>query len=133
MGVRLRLLLDTHALLWALAEPEKLSRASRGAIEDPNNELWVSAVSLFEISTKVRIGKLQVPASLLKRWQWSVECLSARLLQVSGSHAVLAGGLPVDHRDPFDRLLAAQAIEEGLTLVSCDSAFQEFSGLAVLW
>lgn len=129
----MKLLLDTHALLWAVAEPEKLSQSATHALQDARNEVWTSAVSLFEIATKVRLGKLPVPGPLLRQWEWTLSRLGARLLVLHGGHAVRAGALEVAHKDPFDRLLAAQALEDDLELVSCDPAFLLFADLRVLW
>ena len=129
----MNLLLDTHAFLWATGETEKLSTVAFEALQNYSNELWVSSVSLFEISTKVRIGKLAVRGPLLSRWQHTLARLNAKLLPLSGVHAVRAGALVVEHRDPFDRLLAAQAIEEGMYLVTRDAAFTQFEGLTLLW
>jgi len=128
-----RLLLDTHALLWALAAPDKLSAKARRALQAADNELLVSSVSLFEIATKVRLGKLPAPGELLTRWEWSLARLSARLLPLSGGAALRAGEWSVPHRDPFDRLLAAQAVEASVPLVTCDPAFADFAGLSVCW
>lgn len=129
----MRLLLDTHALLWVLAEPEKLSVRAERALQEGQNELWTSSVSLFEIATKVRLGKLPAPGPLLKQWEWTLSRLGSKLLPLTGAHAVRAGALEIFHKDPFDRLLAAQALEEGLQLVTCDTAFAKFSDLKILW
>lgn len=127
------LLLDTHALLWALAEPERLSGRATRALQDARNELWTSSVSLFEIATKVRLGKLPNPGPLMKQWEWTLSRLGSKLLPLQGTHAVRAGALEVAHKDPFDRLLAAQALQEDLQLVSCDPAFAAFADLRLLW
>lgn len=129
----MRLLLDTHALLWVLAEPEKLSDRAVRALQEGQNELWTSSVSLFEIATKVRLGKLPAPGPLLKQWEWTLSRLGSKLLPLTGAHAVRAGTLEIFHKDPFDRLLAAQALEEGLYFVTCDTAFAQFSDLQILW
>lgn len=130
---RLKLLLDTHAVLWALAEPEKLSNKVKSALEDTSNPLLVSSISLFEIATKNRIGKLDVPAFLLKDWQFVLSRLGAEILVLDGASALRAGKWLVEHRDPFDRILAAQAVEHELILVSKDSSFENFQGLQLLW
>jgi PIN domain nuclease of toxin-antitoxin system len=129
----LKLLLDTHALLWALSLPQQLSSTARNAIEDPANELWVSSVSFFEISTKVRLAKLSTPGSLLSQWEWTMARLGARVFSLGPAAAILAGELVWDHRDPFDRLLVAQARLEQAVLVSADSQLQSFPGLNYLW
>ena len=130
---RVKFLLDTHTLLWALSEPEKLSSQVRSILKDPINLPRVSTVSLFEIATKVRIGKLSCPLSLLENWEFTLSRLGANLLPLLGADAVRAGRWEVEHRDPFDRLLAAQAYENGLCLLSRDEAFSQFEGLNVLW
>jgi PIN domain nuclease of toxin-antitoxin system len=129
----LRLLLDTHVLLWMLSEPERLSSKCQEAVESVAHQLLVSTVSLFEISNKVRIGKLTHPGPLLTQTEWTLSKLRADLLPLSGTAAILAGQFQVPHRDPFDRLLAAQAITATLPLVSSDPAFRQFDDLEVLW
>lgn len=130
---RVRFLLDTHTLLWALSEPEKLSCPVLSVLKDPANLPYVSTVSLFEIATKVRIGKLSCPVSLLENWEFTLSRLGASLLPLLGPDAVRAGRWKVKHRDPFDRLLAAQACENNLCLLSRDQAFSVFEELHVMW
>ena len=130
----MRYLLDTHTFLWALAEPERLSSTARACLEKSSNELWVSAVTFFEVTTKVRSGKLKVSDDTLARWEWILSRLNARPLALTVRDAILAGQWSVPHRDPFDRLLAAQAVNESLDLVSCDAIFlQGFGDLKVVW
>lgn len=129
----LTVLLDTHVLLWMLAEPEKLSAECRIAVEKPDTRLLVSTVSLFEVSTKVRIGKLSSAGPLLSETEWTLSRLNVELLPLSAAAAVLAGQLDVPHRDPFDRLLAAQAVTSNVALASNDAAFRLFEGVRVLW
>jgi PIN domain nuclease of toxin-antitoxin system len=120
-------LLDTHVLLWLLATPERVPEHVRALLADPANPLLVSAASALEIGTKVRIGKLDAPTlpiTLPRR----IADLGATALPVSVEHALLAGALRWEHRDPFDRILVAQAIVEEATLVSVDGAL---AGLAV--
>jgi PIN domain nuclease of toxin-antitoxin system len=106
----LSLLLDTHVLLWMLTEPQKLSRKARQAVEAPGRQLVVSTASLLEIATKVRLGKLAHPGPLLDRVDSTLAKLQADLLALTAGAAILAGQFEVEHRDPFDRLLAAEAI-----------------------
>lgn len=129
----MRLLLDTHVLLWALAEPDRLSAAARDALTDGTNDLFVSSVSLFEVSTKHRLGKLPTAPALLDHLDWNMARLSARYLPLEPPETILAGALPGPHRDPFDRLLAAQAQVQGMPLVTSDQAFQTFAGVQTLW
>jgi PIN domain nuclease of toxin-antitoxin system len=128
-----RLILDTHALLWALTEPERLSPTAREGIADRANELLVSAVSAWEISTKVRIGKLPNVQPLVDNYSRLVARLGATALPVEEHHALFAGALDWSHRDPFDRMLAAQAVLENARLVTLDSAFGELEAVRSLW
>ena len=130
MGVKL--LLDTHTLLWALMQPDQLSQKARKHIEAPENQLLVSAASAWEITTKHRLGKLKQADALVSAYPQHIQKLGARELAISTAHALLAGGFQAEHRDPFDRMLAAQAMIEGLTLVTKDSAFDQFP-IRLLW
>lgn len=127
-----RLLLDTHVLLWWLAEPERLSPAVAAALADPGAEVLVSAASAWEIATKHRLGKLPSVAVLLEGWQPLLDGQGFRHLAISHGHAIRAGGYGVPHRDPFDRLLAAQAELEQLALVTADPALAAFP-CQLLW
>ena len=112
-----RFLLDTHVLLWSLAEPGKLSARARDALEDAHNEVFVSAVSAWEISVKRAKGRLTAPDNLAA----AVEDRGLTHLPLTFHHAERAASLPPHHRDPFDRFLVAQAQVEGLVLVTRDS------------
>ena len=113
----MNLLLDTHVVLWALAEPAKLARPARSALEDAQNEVLVSVVSAWEIAIKRSLGKLDAPDDLESAiWMQGFEPLL-----LTFNHAEQAGLLPPHHRDPFDRMLIAQARAEGLVLVTRDS------------
>ncbi len=122
----MRLLLDTHALLWWWTDDPRLLGAARDAIANPENEIWVSAASAWEIATKDRLGKLELLPNLTLRFNDLIEQSRFRLLAIDASHALLAGSLRQDHRDPFDRMLAAQAQIENLHLVTTDRAFETF-------
>jgi PIN domain nuclease of toxin-antitoxin system len=126
------LLLDTHALLWWLAEPEKLSVPAQAAIGDPAARVFVSAASGWELATKVRLGKLPGAEGLLRDLPSLLQNQGFQPLAVQLRHGVHAGGYPQAHRDPFDRLLAAQAELEGLQLVSLDPALATFP-CRLLW
>ena len=121
-----RLLLDTHALLWWLADPAQLSAKAHAAIADPEHQVLVSAASAWELATKVRLGKLEIAQKLLSELPDVLASQGFDLLPIEFSHGLRAGGYPQAHRDPFDRVLAAQAELEGLTLVSLDPALQAF-------
>jgi PIN domain nuclease of toxin-antitoxin system len=122
-----RLLLDTHILLWAAAEPERLSRAAQSLLENVNNELIFSAVSLWEIAIKTARGRedFRVDAGLLRRDLFDNGYAE---LAMTGAHAAALTGLPPFHKDPFDRMLIAQAMIEGMTLVTSDPAVAKYPG-----
>lgn len=126
------LLLDTHALLWWLVEPEKLSTLAHSAINDPSASIFVSAASGWEIATKGRLGKLPGAEQLLQDLPSLLQQQGFLPLAVQLHHGVHAGGYRQVHRDPFDRLLAAQAELEGLPLVSLDPALAAFP-CRLLW
>jgi PIN domain nuclease of toxin-antitoxin system len=117
-----RLLLDTHIVLWQLSGEKSLSDAVREAVSDADDLLF-SAVSFAEIGVKAAAGKLIVPAGLSK----VVETSGLRVLNLSAAHGLAVAELPMHHRDPFDRLLIAQALTEGLGLVTADRRFAEYS------
>lgn len=126
------LLLDTHALLWWLVEPEKLSSRALAAINDPTATIFVSAASGWELATKSRLGKLPGAKGLLQDLPSLLHQQGFQPLAVQLHHGVHAGGYRQVHRDPFDRLLAAQAELEGLQLVSLDPALATFP-CQLLW
>jgi PIN domain nuclease of toxin-antitoxin system len=128
----MKLLLDTHVLLWALLEPQKLSPELRNSLEDSDNTLVVSAVSAWEIATKWRLGKLPHARSVVENYAMALHRLAAVDLPISGAVARRAGLWDVPHRDPFDRLLAAQALADDLILASSDPAFAQFEGVVTL-
>ena len=114
----MRLLLDTHAFLWWLAGDEALSVAARTAIADNGNEVFVSAASAWEITTKHRLGKLSRVAAIVADLDAAIVDQSFIGLPVSVRHGQVGGALPGPHRDPFDRMLIAQATADNLVLVS---------------
>ena len=123
----MKLLLDTQLLLWAAGETRRLTVAARKLINDERNELFFSAASLWEISIKNGLGRedFHVEASVLRR---SLVDNGYSELPITGEHAVTVENLPNLHRDPFDRMLLAQAIAEGITLVTTDSAVARYPG-----
>ena len=127
----MELLLDTHALLWWLAGDRRLPAAARRAIENDNHTIFVSAASAWEISTKHRLGKLDAGA-VVGRLSVLLASQGFEPLDMTVGHAERAGALPGAHRDPFDRMLAAQAQAENLTIVSYDGAFDGY-GVTRLW
>jgi len=121
-----KLLLDTHALLWWILDTKELSRKARAAITSLNNEIYVSAATAWEIATKSRIGKLPSAEPFVHSMAESVDKLGFRELAISIDHAQRAGLLPGHHRDPFDRVLIAQAQAENLTLISNELIFDDY-------
>ncbi len=120
------LLLDTHVLLWAVAEPGALSSRARLLLTDGANTLLVSSASAWEVAAKHRLGRLRMAEVLLASFSEHLRALRAVELPMSVRHALTAGAFPSPHRDPFDRMLAAQALHEGVPLVSRDEAFAAF-------
>jgi PIN domain nuclease of toxin-antitoxin system len=123
----MRLLLDTHILLWAANEPERMSNATRSLFENPDHELAFSAVSLWEIAIKTGRGRdnFRVDAGALRRNLFDNGYAE---LPMTGAHAAAVAGLPAIHKGPFDRMLVAQATVEGLTLVTSDPAVANYPG-----
>lgn len=116
------LLLDTHILLWWLADDPLLPDAARAAISSPSNEVIVSAAVVWEIAIKKAVGRLDAPDDLLD----VLTTNDFQTLEITASHALLAGTLPPHHSDPFDRMMIAQARAENLTLVSVDERFPHY-------
>jgi PIN domain nuclease of toxin-antitoxin system len=125
----LKLLLDTHALLWYLTTPERLPAAAHRAIRAAENDVFASLASAWEISIKVAIGKLVFDAQGLAQ---ALPAVGVEPLAISLEHAARVAQLPLHHRDPFDRMLVAQALCESMTLVSRDRALRRY-GVRLLW
>jgi len=125
------LLLDTHTFLFAIADVKKLSAKVRSLLQDPKNERVLSVVSLWEIAVKIQIGKLELPEDPAF-YQKHLSLLHASLLTVEPRHIFELMRLPLLHRDPFDRLLLAQAKVDSLTLVTRDNAMSQYD-VATLW
>lgn len=117
-----KLLLDTHAFLWWIDDSSRLGARARALIADNDNEVYVSAASTLEIAIKKRNGKLMAPDHLAE----IIEEEGFEPLAITPEHGELSGSLPVFHKDPFDRLLIAQAQVEGLELISVDSVFPHY-------
>ena len=128
----MRLLLDTSTLIWWTLDDPVIPQRIRALIVNPDNEKLVSAVSAMEIATKVRIGKLPKAMHLASSVEAVLEDQGFGQLALLVRHGRLAGNLPGGHKDPFDRMLAAQAILEGLVLVSSDTALDQF-GVQRIW
>lgn len=128
----MRLLLDTHALLWWLDGSRRLSRKARAAIGDEANSVFVSAASAWEITTKARLGKLPGAVDVAADVAGCVAGQGFSAMDITIPHAQRAGRLPGDHRDPFDRMLVAQAHLEDLPVVSDDDVFDGY-GVTRIW
>ena len=128
----MRLLIDTHVVLWAVAAPERLSDAAREALSTAGHQVAIGTASLGEIAIKVSRGRLDLAAD----WQAAIERgrkhMGARWLTIESAHCGRVAILPWRHRDPFDRMLIAQALCENMTLISKDSVFAEYL-VGVLW
>jgi PIN domain nuclease of toxin-antitoxin system len=125
-------LLDTHALLWWLSDEPALTKAARKIIGDTNNLIFVSAASAWEIATKVRLGKLPTAADLAADFAGHLEREGFQMLAISWDHAIRAGLLPGPHRDPFDRMLVAQAQAENIPILSNEALFDTY-GVRRVW
>lgn len=128
----LTLLLDTHVFLWALMEPKRLSRRARSLVEDQANTVVVSSASAWEIATKHRLGRLAGAEAVVAGYRRHLQRLGGIELPMTSEHALRAGAFTVAHRDPFDRMLAAQAQIEGVPLLTEDRAFAAFD-VACIW
>ena len=128
----MRLLLDTHALLWWLTDDRSLPASARKLIARGSNTIVVSSASAWEIAIKVRLGKLPMAVDLVADLERVLIQESFEALAISVDHSVRAGLLPGPHRDPFDRMLIAQSQAEGLPIVSNDAAFDGY-GVRRLW
>jgi len=123
----MKLLLDTHLLLWAANDPRQLTKTARALIENPENELLFSAASLWEVTIKQSLGRpdFRADARLLRRGLLDNGYTE---LPITSEHAVNVDRLPLDHKDPFDRILVAQAMVEGITLVTSDRGLAKIAG-----
>jgi PIN domain nuclease of toxin-antitoxin system len=121
----MKLLLDTHVLLWAAGQPDRLPAAARALLDDPGNELMFSAASLWEVAIKCGLGRddFQLDARLLRR---GLLDNGYRELPITSEHAVAIDGLPAIHKDPFDRLLVAQSMVEGIVLLTVDPLVAQY-------
>jgi PIN domain nuclease of toxin-antitoxin system len=127
-----RILIDTHALLWWLFDDARLSHSARDTISVADNEILVSAASAWEIATKRRIGKLPEAGDIVERLQTYIRKARFTELDISIAHASLAGNLPGPHRDPFDRMLIAQAKLLHIPIITIDTTFSDY-GVTALW
>ncbi len=128
----MRILLDTHALLWWWTDSPGLSALARSSIADGTSEVFVSAASAWEIATLRRLGRLDHAPDAIDRFHELVTADEFRHLAITYAHCLRAGGYVAEHRDPFDRMLAAQSEMDSLALVTKDPAFGQF-GTTVIW
>ncbi len=128
----MRLLLDTHALIWWLAGSDRLPVAAQRAIADDENDKLISAASAWEITTKVRLGKLPGAEEFAEDVAGAIAGEGFEALPITVDAAARAGSLPGPHRDPFDRILIAQALSGNLVLISSESLFDRY-GVRRLW
>jgi len=127
-----RLLLDTHAFIWFASGDARLSQAARDALLDEGNPLYLSVASLWEMAIKASLGKLWLAEPLEAIVARQVECNGLRILAVEAGHAMAVAGLAWHHRDPFDRLIVAQASMEQMVIVGCDNAMDAY-GVRRIW
>lgn len=125
-------LLDTHAFLWWLFDSPKLSRKARAFVADPTNRILVSSASAWEIATKHRLGRLPEADELVQDIVGWVRRAGFEELPISSAHAQRAGSFAVEHRDPFDRMLAAQSLLESTPIISKDDALKRL-GVTLVW
>jgi PIN domain nuclease of toxin-antitoxin system len=128
-----KLLLDTQCWLWWFAQPERLSDEAIAYIAAEDNDLWFSVASVWEIGIKVAIGKLPLPEPIDRYISSRMVQLGARSLEITATHALQAAALPLHHRDPFDRMLIAQAQLGDMMLVSADAIVRQYSNVSILW
>ena len=127
------LLLDTHALLWVLLDPARIPAETLATVRAPDTTVYVSAASAWEVATKHRLGKLQGAAAVVSGYREHLARLRAEELPITGHPAPTAGTLQWSHRDPFDRVIVAQALLESLAVVTSDAVLTEFPAIRTLW
>jgi len=128
--IEVRLLLDTAVLIYAVESPERLTKRAIAALENAENVLELSAVSLSEIAIKTALGKLRLSAAVARQ---AVEDLDIRILPYTADHAFHLFDLPLHHGDPFDRQIIAQALSEKIPIVTSDEKFSLYKGLKLIW
>jgi len=123
----MRLLLDTHAFIWAATLDERLSSTARDLLLNADNELFLSTASIWEIAIKTSIGKLILKQPIEQTINEQIQINGLRILNIESVHAIAVASLPWHHRDPFDRLLVCQSKLENLTILGCDTAMDAYS------
>ena len=125
-------LLDTHTFIWLASDDPHLSKTAKACIAESGNQLFLSVASVWEMAIKKSLGRLELSISLRDFLDDQLVALATQLLEIRSEHALLVEGLPFHHRDPFDRLLVAQAIKENLTVLGADTSFDKY-GVRRLW
>lgn len=128
----MRALLDSHTLLWWILDDPALTRNAYDVIAEASDSIFVSAVSAWELAIKFQLGRLQMASDLIANFSKAVEMERFKLLPISADHGIRAGLLPLVHKDPFDRLLVAQAQAENVPVISSDGIFEAY-GVRRLW
>ena len=128
----MRLLLDTHTLIWWVLEPDKLSKRIDRLLQDADTDVYVSALTAWEIAIKVELGKLAFDATYLDEFDHRMNEMSWMTLPILPAHGIAAARLPGPHKDPFDRMLVAQALSEGLAIASLDQKLVAL-GANLIW
>ena len=132
MGRLLRALVDTHTFLWALLHERRLSVSAKQVLTAPDNELFFSLVSLWEVAIKLKTGKLHLPGTSVNYVHNEMTAYGLKLLPIRYEHILRLEMMPRLHGDPFDRLLIAQALHEGLPMLTADAQFRAY-GVDVVW
>ncbi len=125
-------LLDTHTLVWSLTGDDKLSERARAVIANKTNPIYVSSISLYELAIKYHLGKWADAGFIVQNAMRLLEQMQYNLLPINGEHALYAAALPLNHKDPFDRLLVAQTAVDRLVFISKDKTLETF-GIELLW
>ncbi|MDA1017480.1 MAG: type II toxin-antitoxin system VapC family toxin [Planctomycetota bacterium] len=128
----MKLLLDTHAFLWMSLDDPQLSKTARENLADTENDLFLSPASYWEIAIKISIGKYTLAEPLVEFVGREMDANELNVLPVTVEHAGAVSGLPFHHKDPFDRMLVAQATLENMSLISCDVIFDQY-GVTRIW
>ncbi len=128
----MRLLIDTHVLIWTVGAPNRIPQRVREALIDADNSVFASAATAWEIALKRRLGKLEFDKEFLARFDNRIEEMGFEPMSVSAAHMVRGAEIDSEHKDPFDRMLAGQALVEEMTVVTVDRAFRDL-GVPVFW
>lgn len=129
----MKILLDTHSFLWWIANSKKISETARELISDSTNEIYLSAVSTWEIAIKEQLGKLSVPKPLPRFFSEQMRLNGFQFLPIELEHSCRVNSLPLIHRDPFDRLLIAQGITENLPILTIDKLIRSYKEIKTIW